>query len=89
MRYSIKRLILPLAFLLCPAVATATEFDGYPCKTADCSGHRAGYAWAEKKNITNPADCEGKSQSFIEGCWAYASGGPGRITHGHGQEQPE
>ncbi len=46
-------------------------FHGYSC-TKDCSGHKAGYAWAERKGITDPDDCGGKSQSFIKGCRAYA-----------------
>lgn len=48
-------------------------FHGYSCRK-DCSGHKAGYAWAERKGITDPDDCGGKSQSFIEGCRAYAEG---------------
>ena len=57
-----------------PGNATRTvprEFGGYPC-TQDCSGHEAGYQWAEDNEITDPDDCSGKSQSFIEGCQAYA-----------------
>lgn len=46
-------------------------FHGYDC-TQDCSGHEAGYAWAEQHDITDPDDCDGKSESFIEGCRAYA-----------------
>ena len=46
-------------------------FMGYPC-TDDCSGHKAGYAWAEDNDITNPDDCGGNSNSFIEGCMAWA-----------------
>lgn len=49
----------------------AATFHGYQC-TNDCSGHRAGYAWAERHDITNPFDCGGRSQSFIEGCYAWA-----------------
>lgn len=47
------------------------EFHGYPC-TDDCSGHEAGYQWAEENGITNPDDCGGNSNSFMEGCQAYA-----------------
>lgn len=43
----------------------------YGC-TDDCSGHDAGYEWAEEREITDPDDCGGNSQSFIEGCEAYA-----------------
>lgn len=47
------------------------SYEGYGC-TQDCSGHEAGYAWAEEKGITDPNQCGGKSWSFIEGCRAYA-----------------
>lgn len=47
------------------------RFGSYGC-TQDCSGHEAGYRWAESKGITDPDECGGKSWSFIEGCRAYA-----------------
>lgn len=40
--------------------------------TEDCSGHVAGYQWAEDNGIDDPDDCDGNSDSFIEGCQAYA-----------------
>jgi hypothetical protein len=46
-------------------------FKGYMC-TQDCSGHEAGYQWAEEHDIDDPDDCGGNSESFIEGCQAYA-----------------
>jgi len=46
--------------------------DNWEC-TEDCSGHEAGYDWAEEKGISDPDDCGGNSQSFIEGCEAYAN----------------
>lgn len=52
-------------------LAGAEEFHGKPC-TQDCSGHKAGYAWAQDKGITDPSACGGTSQSFIEGCEAAA-----------------
>lgn len=48
----------------------APTFHGRPC-TTDCSGHAAGYEWAEKKGLEDPEDCTGKSRSFIEGCRTY------------------
>lgn len=45
-------------------------FHGYEC-TDDCSGHEAGYNWAEEKDIDDIDNCGGNSQSFIEGCQAY------------------
>lgn len=49
------------------------SFKGYPC-TSDCSGHLSGFEWAARKGISVRADCGGKSQSFIEGCWAWVEG---------------
>jgi len=45
-------------------------FYGYDC-TEDCSGHQVGYDWAENNDISDIYDCDGNSQSFIEGCEAY------------------
>ncbi len=45
-------------------------FGGYEC-LVDCSGHEAGYEWAMENDIAYEADCEGKSQSFVEGCYFY------------------
>ena len=53
-------------------VDTSVTSDNWEC-TGDCSGHEAGYSWAEEKGITDPSDCGGKSESFIEGCEAYAN----------------
>lgn len=47
-----------------------THFGGYACKS-DCSGHRAGYAWAEDNEIEDDRDCEGNSRSFIQGCFVW------------------
>lgn len=43
----------------------------YGC-TDDCSGHDAGWAWAEENAVTDPGECGGNSMSFEEGCIAYA-----------------
>jgi hypothetical protein len=53
-------------------------FAGYEC-TQDCSGHRAGYAWAEEHDITDGDACDAagehsNSPSFAEGCHAYVDG---------------
>lgn len=52
---------------------TTYEEQGRPygC-TDDCSGHDAGYRWAEENEVTDASDCSGNSQSFVEGCEAYA-----------------
>ncbi len=40
--------------------------------TVDCSGHDAGYEWAQEHDVTDESECGGSSSSFIEGCEAYA-----------------
>ncbi len=77
-----RRLVLIVAALAlagCDAAPASVEsdedgqlyFGGNEC-TEDCSGHQAGYDWAEEKGITDPEDCGGNSDSFIEGCESYA-----------------
>jgi hypothetical protein len=46
--------------------------DNWNC-TEDCSGHEAGYEWASDNGISDSSDCGGNSNSFIEGCEAYAN----------------
>jgi len=48
-------------------------YKGYPC-TQDCSGHMAGYAWAERKGINDEDYCGGTSNSFWEGCKSKTEG---------------
>ena len=38
----------------------------------DCSGHVAGYVWAEENGIDDEDDCRSASLSFVEGCQKYA-----------------
>lgn len=47
------------------------DSGNYIC-TEDCSGHEAGFAWAQENDIADASDCGGNSQSFIEGCEAFA-----------------
>lgn len=59
-----------------PAEAQGLTFGGYEC-TTDCSGHEAGYQWAESHHITEAAQCEEmlvrspRRTSFYEGCLTY------------------
>jgi hypothetical protein len=46
-------------------------FHGYAC-AGDCSSHQQGYSWAADHKISNPRDCRGTSETFIEGCRAFA-----------------
>ncbi|MCA9332133.1 hypothetical protein KC968_04315 [Candidatus Saccharibacteria bacterium] len=52
-----------------------SSFEGYDC-TSDCSGHEAGYDWAEENDICSTYSSgdeydEGNSNSFNEGVTAY------------------
>jgi hypothetical protein len=58
--------------------ANNQTFHGYDC-TVDCSGHSAGYKWAEDHYISDGDDCDvagehSNSPSFAEGCHAYVDG---------------
>lgn len=48
------------------------NFGGYDC-TDDCSGHEAGYEWAEEHDITQDDvdNYSGNSDSFREGMQSY------------------
>jgi hypothetical protein len=65
-----------LTTTICAQAAFAQgTYGGYDC-TVDCSGHAAGYKWAEQHDISDPNDCPlpNNSPSFQEGCMAYAEG---------------
>jgi lipocalin len=56
---------------------SAQAFAGNDC-TSDCSGHEAGYNWAEENGIQDEDDCDAteehsNSPSFAEGCKAYVN----------------
>ena len=51
-------------------IGEAGVFRGYPC-TKDCSGHAAGYRWADDRDITDPNVCPYSNNSFWEGCLAH------------------
>jgi hypothetical protein len=70
-----RALVATLAFALLafsmPGRAQDRTYGDFDC-TVDCSGHAAGYKWADKKDIQDEVDCpDGNSQSFHEGCVAY------------------
>lgn len=70
---------LAIALMANVAVVNAATFDGYQC-TDDCSGHQAGYDWAQEKDIDDISSCTTASQSFNEGCESFVNGGAGSIT---------
>ena len=65
----ISRLIFFIGFAtLASGTASAASFGGYECLDG-CSGHAAGYDWAERRGVVTCP--RGKSESFHEGCLAY------------------
>lgn len=63
-----------LVSVLGSTTVSADTFDGYEC-TDDCSGHQAGYDWAEDNGIDDEDSCDTSSQSFNEGCQSFVQGG--------------
>jgi hypothetical protein len=61
--------------------SSSYENEGAPygC-TQDCSGHEAGWAWAADNGVTDSSECGGRSQSFSEGCIAFAEALVSRTT---------
>jgi hypothetical protein len=77
MRVYIMIVALPaLAMFVLAYAARAPDrtYTGFNC-TVDCSGHEAGYRWAEQNSIDDEDYCpDGDSESFHEGCIAYVEG---------------
>jgi Protein of unknown function (DUF3761) len=67
----------PIAAPVRPGTSRQT-FAGYAC-SSDCSGHAAGYRWAQEHDINDADDCDtagerSNSPSFAEGCRAFVEG---------------
>jgi hypothetical protein len=71
-RHARAGIILGFATVIMASESGAREFGGYDCSD-DCSGHAAGYRWAEVHTISSEADCplRGGAISFYEGCPVY------------------
>lgn len=59
--------ILPVALAPGVTAANAATFDGNMC-LGDCSGHQAGYDWAEQNDVDDESSCSTPSASFNQGC---------------------
>jgi hypothetical protein len=46
-------------------------FHGYACML-ECAQLQEGYAWASAHEIKSPAECRGTSETFLDGCRAFA-----------------
>src|SRR5258706_3565733 len=71
MRIKLLFLMIALGATIGAQQSKASTFGGYEC-TNDCSGHAAGYKWAEEHSIAGEEVCPaGDSESFHEGCIVY------------------
>lgn len=65
-----------IIFMFDATESMARTFGNNEC-TDDCSGHKAGYEWAQARGITDSSTCESilsrspNSTSFSEGCVTY------------------
>lgn len=68
-----------LVLALDSTTAIAATFDGSQC-LGDCSGHQAGYDWAEQNSVDDESSCSTPSGSFNEGCQSYIGENSGGST---------
>lgn len=69
-RSSIPQYVAPIATpTLTPRTSISTFYE-FDC-LSDCSGHEAGWDWANEIGIEFEYQCGGNSRSFIEGCIAF------------------
>lgn len=52
--------------------ADQVEMPNFDNCSSDCSGHEAGFEWARDHDVTDASECSGDSDSFVEGCEAFA-----------------
>ena len=50
------------------------SFLGYACAD-DCERHKAGFAWAAQRGLTNPVGCSVLGSAESEGCRAFVEEG--------------
>lgn len=79
------RMVMFSAVLLISSGAAASTFGGNTCLT-DCSGHQAGYDWAEENDIDDEYDCSTPSDSFNEGCQSYVEENNGEEGEGDNED---
>ncbi len=56
--------------------------------TSDCSGHDAGFQWAQDNNVADTSDCSG-SGSFEDGCEAYVEELDNRVEEARGDSNSD
>jgi len=77
-----------LASMLGSTTASAATFDGNQC-LGDCSGHQAGYNWAEQNDIDDESSCSTPSASFNQGCESYVEENAASVSDDEEDEEDE
>jgi outer membrane protease len=80
--------ILPLALALGITSANAATFDGNTC-LGDCSGHQAGYDWAEQNDVDDESSCSTPSTSFNQGCESYVEENAASVSDEEDNEEED
>ena len=68
----------PVAVAACraspkPEAQGGHSFLGYACREPECAAHKAGFGWADRRGISDPAACADTNDvAFGEGCRAFA-----------------
>lgn len=81
-------MLFAIVLLLGSASATAATFDGYEC-TDDCSGHQAGYDWAEQNDVDDESSCSTPSASFNQGCESYVEENAASVSDDEEDDEEE
>lgn len=77
-----------LVSIIGTTVVSAATFDGNQC-LGDCSGHQAGYDWAEQNGVDDESSCTTPSESFNEGCQSYIEESSGAISSSDDDDDDE
>ncbi|HEF4762640.1 TPA: hypothetical protein SAN82_005115 [Pseudomonas putida] len=80
--------IVPFVFALGISTASAATFDGNTC-LGDCSGHQAGYNWAEQNDIDDESYCNTPSVSFNQGCESYVEDNAGAVSDDEEEDEDD
>ena len=83
-----RGLLFSLLLLTLSPHVLAITYRNYEC-TDDCSGHEAGYNWAEANDIDDDSYCNTESSSFNEGCASYVEENAGSESSYNEDEDEE
>jgi hypothetical protein len=80
--------MLLLVSMLGITTSNAATFDGNTC-LGDCSGHQAGYDWAEQNDVNDESSCSTPSASFNQGCESYVEENAASVSDDEEDDEEE